>query len=143
MGVRVAGVLERSKQVLLVEHRKNGRSYWLLPGGRIDVGERAAEALSRELEEELRLQVRVGELLFLVETRTPESERFIQPTFRIETDLVDAIAVGRDPRVVGYRFFDSERLRKAVLYPDIGDELACFLENGEFPGRYLYKPWID
>ncbi len=143
MGMRVAGALARSGRVLLVEHRKAERSYWLLPGGRIDAGECAADALKRELREELRLQVRVGELLFVVETRSPRSERFVQPVFRIETDLVDALAVGSDHRVVGYRFFDGEGLKKATLYPDIGEELAFYVENGELPRRYLYKPWVD
>jgi ADP-ribose pyrophosphatase YjhB (NUDIX family) len=143
MGVRVAGVLERSKQILLVEHKKAGHSSWLLPGGRIEPGERAADALARELEEELCLQTRVGDLLFVVETVSPGSEWCLQPTYRIETDTIDALAVGDNPRVVGYRFFDCRGLMKTTLYPDLGDELAFYMENGEIPHRYLFKPWVD
>lgn len=143
MSVRVAGVLEISKQILLVEHRKAGHSSWLLPGGRIEPGERAADALARELEEELCLQARVEELLFVVETFSPDSEWHLQPTYRIDTDVIDDLSVGNDPRVVGYRFMDCRGLIKTTLYPDIGDELAFYVENGEIPHRYLFKPWVD
>lgn len=136
-------MLEKSGQILLVEHKKGSHSYWLLPGGHIDPGERAADALARELKEELRLPARIGELLFVVETFSPSSERYIQPTYKIETDVIENIAVGTDPRVVGYRFFDGQGLMKTTLYPDIGDELAFYVENGKIPQRYLFKPWVD
>jgi ADP-ribose pyrophosphatase YjhB (NUDIX family) len=42
--------------VLLCNHTKLGRSYWLLPGGGVEEGESLHEALLRELDEECSLR---------------------------------------------------------------------------------------
>jgi len=67
MRVRAAGLGIIGSAVLVVKHRKDGRSYWLLPGGGIRVGESAKTALQREIREELNISVVVGDLLFVVE----------------------------------------------------------------------------
>jgi len=56
----VAGVLRLNGQMLLCHRRPDRTSWpdvWDLPGGHIDNGESIAEALVRELEEELGVQV--------------------------------------------------------------------------------------
>lgn len=58
-----AGVvfLDDGGDVLLVE--PTYKAMWEIPGGRMEVGETPREALSRELEEELSLEVPLGRLL--------------------------------------------------------------------------------
>src|SRR5438874_12147579 len=58
--LRVAAIIVRQKQILLVEHRKRGQRYWVLPGGRLEGHETLDAALRRELKEELGLDARVG-----------------------------------------------------------------------------------
>lgn len=56
--VGVLGVIANSDgEVLLLEHRFRTPYPWGLPGGFVDVGEDLLEALSRELHEELALEV--------------------------------------------------------------------------------------
>lgn len=63
---RAAAVVRRADgQVLL--HRRKGDVFWALPGGAIEPGESASEALARELHEELGTAVAVGALAFVVE----------------------------------------------------------------------------
>jgi mutator protein MutT len=66
--VGVGAVLIRSGKVLL-EKRKNepGRGKWSIPGGVVEVGERADQAVIREVEEETDLVVEKPELLDIVD----------------------------------------------------------------------------
>lgn len=63
---RAAAICIEDGYVLL--NRINGMDFWFLPGGRIDVGETAAEAVEREMREELGIPVEVGRLVWVVET---------------------------------------------------------------------------
>jgi 8-oxo-dGTP pyrophosphatase MutT (NUDIX family) len=63
---RVAGIALRDQQVLL--NRFAGQDYWFLPGGRVELGETSIDGLRREMQEELREEVQVGRLLWIVES---------------------------------------------------------------------------
>jgi len=63
--MRVVGVAVHDGRALL--HRTVSDDFWALPGGRCKVMEASAEALVREMREELGLTVRVGRLLWVVE----------------------------------------------------------------------------
>ena len=62
---RAAGLIQREGRVLL--HRVVGDAFWALPGGGIEAGESAAQALVRELQEELGQAVEPGALACVVE----------------------------------------------------------------------------
>jgi ADP-ribose pyrophosphatase YjhB (NUDIX family) len=81
MKVRTAGLLVHDGKILLVEHRKGEKSYWLLPGGGVQLGERLQDSLKREFLEELNMQVVPGELVFVVETVSPMGEHILQRSY--------------------------------------------------------------
>ena len=62
---RVAGVAMRDGCVLLA--RADGTDFSFLPGGRVEAGESAEDAIRREMLEELGAQVRVERLVWIVE----------------------------------------------------------------------------
>ena len=70
--LRVAAIIVRGTQILLVEHRKRGEHYWVLPGGRLEGLETLEAALRRELNEELSLDARVGQLVLVSEMLAPD-----------------------------------------------------------------------
>lgn len=63
--LRAAAIVCRAGQVLL--HRAEGDAFWAVPGGGIEPGESAAQALVREMHEELGVQVVTGTLACVVE----------------------------------------------------------------------------
>lgn len=67
--VRVCGVCIENEQILLVCHRPilGKNDYWCPPGGGVDAGETAEEALKREFLEETGYKIEVGQLLMTKE----------------------------------------------------------------------------
>jgi 8-oxo-dGTP diphosphatase len=70
--VRYQGAIVRDGAVLLICQREHatGRTYWLLPGGRMEPGETPEATVAREMQEETNLTVRVERLLFEVAAET-------------------------------------------------------------------------
>jgi ADP-ribose pyrophosphatase YjhB (NUDIX family) len=63
--IRAAGILLSGEWVLL--HRRLSEAVWALPGGKVEIGESAAQALGRELAEELSLSAVCGQLVYVAE----------------------------------------------------------------------------
>lgn len=62
----VAGIIEDDHGLVLLAQRPPGKhlaSYWEFPGGKIESGESGPEALTRELKEELSLEVSIGRFM--------------------------------------------------------------------------------
>lgn len=63
--VRVGGVAISDDRVLL--HRADDEDFWSLPGGRLEVGETADDALIREMREEIDADVHVEGMLWMIQ----------------------------------------------------------------------------
>ncbi len=65
---RVAGLAVRPSDGAVLLHRAEHEPFWSLPGGRCEMNEAAADAVSREMREEIGVQsARVERLLWVVE----------------------------------------------------------------------------
>lgn len=73
----VAGVIRDARGRVLLARRTEGRDLaglWEFPGGKIEPGETAEQALVRELREELGIATRVGRLLAEVRMPYPDKQ---------------------------------------------------------------------
>jgi 8-oxo-dGTP pyrophosphatase MutT (NUDIX family) len=73
----VTGALVRETEVLLVHRSPNKRAYpdvWDLPGGLIERGESELDALTRELGEELGVQIELGSTSHLCRLTAGQAE---------------------------------------------------------------------
>jgi 8-oxo-dGTP diphosphatase len=59
MRVRAGAVLIEDDKVVLIERHRDGRHYFVFPGGGVDVGETLPGAVIREMDEETGLRVTV------------------------------------------------------------------------------------
>ena len=110
------GVCVVDGRVLLCRPSKGGYTY--LPGGHIEFGEKGAEALAREVREELGLESSVGELLGVVESS------FVQHGKpHAEISLVYRLDLGENPVVqsredwIDFVWWPVDRLDEANLLP--------------------------
>ena len=67
MRVKVRAVILKDGKVVVSRERRQGEEYLLLPGGRVQNGESIAEALVREVAEEVGLDVVPDRLLYVAE----------------------------------------------------------------------------
>jgi ADP-ribose pyrophosphatase YjhB (NUDIX family) len=67
--VRACGICIENDQVLMIGHRAilGENTFWSPPGGGVEVGEMAKDALKREFLEETGLEISVGKLLLMNE----------------------------------------------------------------------------
>lgn len=70
--VVAAAILDGGKVFAAARGYGNYRGYWEFPGGKIEAGESFTDALKREVFEELRVEVDVGDLVGTVEYDYPE-----------------------------------------------------------------------
>ena len=72
----VAGVIRHGSRILCVRRGYSELSYiafkWEFPGGKIEANESASDALTREITEELRMQVVVGEKIMTLHHDYPD-----------------------------------------------------------------------
>ncbi len=69
-----AAVIAADDQVLLARRREGDHlaGWWEFPGGKVDPGETPAQALARELREEMAIEVRVGDPVTFTYWEYPE-----------------------------------------------------------------------
>lgn len=140
--VRVAGIVLKGGEILLVRHEKEGRSYWLLPGGGVDYGETVGEALVRELREETGLEVQPNGVVWLSDSIPPDRHRHIIHLWMLAEVVGGTLHCVPDGRVVGAEFVPVERLRDLELYPPLGPQLAELCREGPPERvRYLGNVW--
>jgi 8-oxo-dGTP diphosphatase len=140
--LRVAAIIMRRDQMLLVEHRKRGQRYWVLPGGRLEGNETLDAALRRELKEELRLEAQVGRLVIVCETLAPD-RHVVNLIF--QTEIGEGAAPQLDPRdpvLAGWQWVSVEQLPRLDFRPPIADAVRKVIaENFAGPALMLGDTW--
>jgi 8-oxo-dGTP diphosphatase len=86
IGVGVAAIILNNNKEILLQLRgpkaKNERGLWKLPGGAIEYGEKAEEALKRELKEELGIEVKIiKQVFFLDDILKKENQHWLVPFY--------------------------------------------------------------
>lgn len=141
--IRVAGLLAHEGRILMVEQGRGDDRYWLLPGGGVHFGETLADALKRELREELGMRVGVQRLLAIVESISPDpdyAKHVVHLVFEISAPTED-LPEPQESKVLTARFLDELELQSADVRPPITEFLsACVREMPSSP-QYLGRRW--
>ena len=122
---RAAAVIVHDDAVLL--HRAEGDAFWSLPGGRVEPGETGAEAVVREMREELAVQVSVEKLLWVVENffaHRDKPQHELGLYFLAKPAVDSALVLSPGPYVgleghvaLTFYWFERSRLREVDVRP--------------------------
>lgn len=78
---RAVGVIIKDNNILLIKRIKNGRLYFIFPGGSVERGETIEDTVIREMKEEVSLNVKPSKLLFQIKNRGREEYYFLIKEF--------------------------------------------------------------
>lgn len=109
------GVLARGSAILVCRNLAKGYTY--LPGGHVELGETAAEALAREFEEETGLAVEVGDCEAVAEVLFGQGGHEINVVFHVEhsSELSETIESKEDD--IGFEWLEHAAIVDADLRP--------------------------
>ena len=135
-------IVNEKEEILLVQHRKMNRYYWVLPGGRIEYGEDFATCAVRELKEETNLEVKFGKVVFLSEAIAPDKSRHIINIYATAEVLGGELKVGNEPMLADVGYKPIMDLNKITLYPPVGDQIIEAYKEGFKTMSYLGNLWV-
>ena len=150
-GVRVAAVVEREGALLLVRHQKPDRDpYWVLPGGRLEPGERIPECAGRELAEETGLTAGFSGVLYVSEFLR-DGRHTIDVVARMALEGDEEATLGSDPEVEPgaeptlreIRWVSVEELQEIELLPASIKERLLRDAAGEWAPENVYLGSTD
>ncbi|QNR20793.1 NUDIX hydrolase [Exiguobacterium sp. Helios] len=131
---RAAAVIVKEGHLLI--HRNVRDDFWALPGGRIRLMESGAEAVIREIKEELGLAAEVSRFLSVHENFfTYDEISFHEVGFYYEVTVLHEMTVmteeffGVEGQELMYRFIPLEELSTVTLYPV---QLQTMIEAGKW-----------
>jgi 8-oxo-dGTP diphosphatase len=82
-GVGCGAAIVREGRLLLVERRTAPEAgHWNLPGGKVDFLERVEDAVTREIREEVGLEICLGPLLCVTQMVGIDGKHWVSPVFR-------------------------------------------------------------
>jgi 8-oxo-dGTP diphosphatase len=137
--IRVAAVIVRDDEILLARHERNGKRYWVLPGGGVEYGETLEEALVRELMEESGFEIRVGPIRLIHDSIRPDGRRHVVNICFTAKIVAGKLKVGREGRLIDVRFVPLKRLPRIKLCPDVASQILKSARKSK--AAYLGNLW--
>ena len=113
----VAGIIRKGEDILICQRRRSDAYglQWEFPGGKVREEETLPAALSRELEEELAIQVEVGDEVYRLRHRYPD--RYVEVVFfavrnytrQVHNQVFEAIVWAPRAQLTEYNFLEADR----------------------------------
>ena len=140
--IRVAGITIQGDEILLIEHTKKDKKYWLVPGGGVDWGESTEQALIREYKEETNLDIEIKDFLFFSEAISPDKNKHVINLYFLVIVKNDSepMKIGDESNLSDLRYVSKEEIKDIKLYPNIKEQLLKILNNEQM-SSYLGLLW--
>ena len=137
MRIRPAALIIENNHVLFLRYDYSGGSKFALPGGNVDAGETFPVTIARECEEELGIEVEVGEMIAVGQVHaTTDYDACLHVIF--EGDIVAGIPVlqAGETTANDLVWVPVDKIAELNIYPSMNDAILDFVHTGK-KGHYL------
>ena len=147
MKIRPAIVIQKEDKIMLLRYSYSGKDVFQFPGGNMEDVETLEQTLARELEEELYLPVKVGELLLCAQViNNKKQQATLHCLFK------GTILSNSEPRLnpdqtsaMEVTWKKIDQLEELNLYPSVGKKIKEVLSGNTSLPQYLgliEQPWF-
>jgi ADP-ribose pyrophosphatase YjhB (NUDIX family) len=146
MRCRPALVIIENDHLLLMKYEYGSQEIFNLPGGNPDENELFPQTIARECQEELAIEVEIGELLLMGEIPASQ-DRVASLHLLFQGKIISGIPVLQENETTAKEiiWMPIAEISKNLLYPNVGEELQdlIFLQkSGKYIGS-INQPWVD
>jgi ADP-ribose pyrophosphatase YjhB (NUDIX family) len=139
INIRPAVLIIENQQVLTMRYNYGGQEIYNLPGGNLELGEYLSEALSREMQEELGIEVTVGELILVGEIYFEDLKKHtLHLLFEGKIKAGIPTLNQKETSSLGIKWLNISDLDIVNLYPNLSKSIRDFLE-GKLNNTYIGK----
>jgi 8-oxo-dGTP diphosphatase len=137
--IRPAILIKENDKILTMQYRYGNEDVFNLPGGNLEFGEKMVDALKREMEEELGIEVRVGSLILIGEIHFPEQKKHsLHCIFEGKIMAGTPTLNPEHTSAQNIRWLALHELPSLNLYPNVSKNLILW-QNQSLESPYIGK----
>jgi len=139
INVRPAILIIGNQQVLTMQYNYGGQEVYNLPGGNLELGEYLSEALVREMQEELGIEVAVGEMILVGEVYFEDRKKHtLHLLFEGKITAGTPKLNPKQTSALAIKWININDLDAVNIYPNLSKSIKKYLA-GKLNNKYIGK----